>query len=83
MPVDLTGQVLVLGIKQGKTVLLSVTGTVAADAVTFDITYDLMVDAGIEPGKTYKFDFWNKTNRYTYIEEGQFKVDEVSHEVED
>lgn len=80
---NLTGQEIVLGIKEKTNVILEITGVTSDNEVTFYVTFEEMESAGMQPNKTYTFDFWNATTRYTYIEEGVFKTDAVSHKVED
>lgn len=82
-PVDFTGQEIVLGIKEKSTVLLESIGITSSNEVTFYLTFENMESAGMQPNKTYTFDFWNATTRYTYIEEAIFKTDAVSHNVEE
>ena len=81
-PVDLTGQEIILGIKKGDKVMCQIVGAVSSNEVTFFISFrnDLdMNDVGVG---AYKFDFWNKTFAYTYIQEGSFTVDAVAHTVD-
>ena len=80
-PVDVTGQVLKLGISKDGTVLMEVTGAVSSNEVTFFLAYEDMKAAGMTVG-VYKYDFWNETLRYTYVQEGSFKLDAVSHKVD-
>mgnify|MGYP001764553330 CR=1 FL=1 len=80
--VDLTGQEIIFGIKSGKDILVEVTGVVSGNEVTFSLPYTVLSEGGLTADKSYKFDFWNKTTRFTYIEEGTFKTDGVSHSVE-
>jgi hypothetical protein len=81
-PVDLTGKEIIFGIKEKNSILVEVNGTVSGNEVVFDMPYSVLSAGGLSANKTYTFDFWNKTDRFTYIEEGSFKTDGVSHNVE-
>ena len=79
--VDLSGQELILGIKKGDDIMCEILGAVSSNEVTFFISFRNDLDMNDITVGTYKFDFWNKTLAYTYIQEGQFKVDAVAHTV--
>lgn len=81
LPIDLTGKTMTLGIELKDSVLLEVAGTVSANEVTFDVPFSIYGDA-IQKIGTYDFDFWNETDRTTYMKKGKIKFIDVAHEVE-
>lgn len=80
-PIVMTGDEIVLGIKEKGTVKCSITGTVNSNEVIFPMYYTTFFASGLDVG-SYKMDFWNKTKRKTYIDIGSLKLEEVAHEVE-
>lgn len=80
VPIDLTGKAMVLGIELKDDVLVEVTGTVSSNEVTFDIPFSVYGTAITKIG-TYDFDFWNETDRITYMKKGKIKFVDVAHEV--
>ena len=81
LPIDMTGDTIKLGLKKGKEIVCEIDGIVSANEVIFPIYANTYIPANIEVG-TYKFDFWNETDKETYIKVGTFKFADVAHEVE-
>lgn len=80
-PIDMTGDEIILGIKEKSVVKCSINGTVSTNEVIFPLYYATFLASSLGVG-SFKMDFWNKTKRKTYIDIGSLKFEEVAHEVD-
>ena len=81
IPSDLTGKEFELGVETDKGVFcFKVDAIVDANLITFNIDYDIYKDVtAIAEGKTYKFDYWEKTERKTKIPMSNLTFLSVAH----
>lgn len=80
-PKDMTGKTMILGLETNNNSVLEITGVVSGNEVTFNMDYSVYNGKVLE-GKSYKFDFWNETDNYTEIEQGDIEFKKVAHKTE-
>lgn len=85
IPSDLTGKEFTLGVETVKGVhCFEVDAVVNDNLITFNIFYDVYGPiSSIVEGTTYKFDYWEKTERATKIPMSSLEFRAVAHRPEE